>query len=126
MPERLKKLEAWLADQCGLQNFDIEPASGDASFRRYFRLSYENLAFAMKCGHGFMPYTAVDRFDIGSRSSRALDLFLRGQVRDRRWLREGVDHGRGLGAGCWSRDGSGRRSKRRRRSVSRTASAAAS
>ena len=42
MPERLKKLEAWLADQCGLQNFDIEPASGDASFRRYFRLSYEN------------------------------------------------------------------------------------
>jgi len=43
-----------------------------------FRLSYENLAFAMKCGHGFMPYTAVDRFDIGSRkiqSVRVKDVF---------------------------------------------------
>lgn len=42
MPERLKQLETWLADQCGLEKFDIKPASGDASFRRYFRLSYEN------------------------------------------------------------------------------------
>ena len=42
MPKRLKQLENWLTDQCGLDQFDLKPASGDASFRRYFRLSYEN------------------------------------------------------------------------------------
>ena len=42
MPERIKKLENWLTDQCGLKDFNLKPASGDASFRRYFRLSYEN------------------------------------------------------------------------------------
>ena len=39
MPERQQQLQNWLARQCGLDNFDIQPASGDASFRRYFRVS---------------------------------------------------------------------------------------
>jgi len=39
MPERLQQLTAWLHEECGLGNFHIEPASGDASFRRYFRVS---------------------------------------------------------------------------------------
>ncbi len=39
MPERIKKLEKWLTDQVGLPPFSLEPASGDASFRRYFRVS---------------------------------------------------------------------------------------
>ena len=37
MPERLRQLTHWLSDACGLGQVHIEPASGDASFRRYFR-----------------------------------------------------------------------------------------
>jgi glycerol-3-phosphate dehydrogenase len=43
-----------------------------------FRLSYENLAYAIKCGHDFMPYTEVNRFEIGSKkiqSVRVKDVF---------------------------------------------------
>ncbi len=39
MPERLKKLENWLKTDCGFSEYTIEPASGDASFRRYFRVT---------------------------------------------------------------------------------------
>lgn len=39
MPARLAALEAWLGDSCGLSGFRLEPASGDASFRRYFRVT---------------------------------------------------------------------------------------
>ena len=39
MPQREAQLRGWLGDCCGLDSFDLVPASGDASFRRYFRLS---------------------------------------------------------------------------------------
>ena len=39
MPERLRALEAWLRGAVGLREFTLEPASGDASFRRYFRVA---------------------------------------------------------------------------------------
>lgn len=42
MPERLKQLENWLKTDCGLQGFDLKPASGDASFRRYFRITLDD------------------------------------------------------------------------------------
>ena len=32
-----------------------------------FRAAFENLAYAMKCGHGFMPYTAANRFEISGK-----------------------------------------------------------
>lgn len=38
MPERKALLISWLQESCGLNDFSIEPASGDASFRRYFRV----------------------------------------------------------------------------------------
>ncbi|CAK0779707.1 N-acetylmuramate/N-acetylglucosamine kinase [Gammaproteobacteria bacterium] len=38
MPQRLAMLSLWLESQPGLSGCRIEPASGDASFRRYFRL----------------------------------------------------------------------------------------
>lgn len=40
MSERLTQLKAWLREQTG-QNFDLAPASSDASFRRYFRIELE-------------------------------------------------------------------------------------
>lgn len=39
MPQREAQLRQWLSDCCGLDEFDLVPASGDASFRRYFRLA---------------------------------------------------------------------------------------
>jgi len=39
MNERFAELQAWLHDDLGLATFSIVPASSDASFRRYFRVS---------------------------------------------------------------------------------------
>lgn len=41
MPERLEQLRCWLKNDIQLPDFSIEPASGDASFRRYFRVKYD-------------------------------------------------------------------------------------
>ena len=38
MPQREAQLRKWLSECCGLNEFRLVPASGDASFRRYFRL----------------------------------------------------------------------------------------
>jgi aminoglycoside/choline kinase family phosphotransferase len=38
VPQRLQQLSRWLHEQAGLVRFELEPASTDASFRRYFRV----------------------------------------------------------------------------------------
>lgn len=40
--DRLKQLERWVADHTGLSKPVIAPASADASFRRYFRLTFDD------------------------------------------------------------------------------------
>ncbi|HWR76112.1 MAG TPA: phosphotransferase, partial [Thiobacillus sp.] len=37
--ERLQALQDWAARQLGVDALDIAPASADASFRRYFRVT---------------------------------------------------------------------------------------
>ena len=39
MPQRLAQINEWLQTQLSLTNYDIQPASSDASFRRYFRIT---------------------------------------------------------------------------------------
>ena len=39
MSDRLAELQRWLHDELGLKGFSIVPASSDASFRRYFRVT---------------------------------------------------------------------------------------
>ena len=39
MPQRLRLLERWLEQSCRLPPFTLTPASSDASFRRYFRVT---------------------------------------------------------------------------------------
>ena len=39
MNERLAALNSWLSDEVGLLGYTIEAVSGDASFRRYFRVT---------------------------------------------------------------------------------------
>ena len=41
MAERLKLLHQWLREDLNLSGFSVTPASADASFRRYFRVSWE-------------------------------------------------------------------------------------
>ena len=41
MGQRLEQLKQWLTESVGLPSFSIEPASSDASFRRYFRVSFD-------------------------------------------------------------------------------------
>ncbi len=40
--ERLSRLHQWLETDLGLTGFSIAPASADASFRRYFRISWDD------------------------------------------------------------------------------------
>lgn len=42
---RLLQLTTWLQSQLGTHDFSIEPASGDASFRRYFRVCKQDGTF---------------------------------------------------------------------------------
>ena len=42
MPDRLPQLEHWLEQACGLSRFTVAPASADASFRRYFRVTLDD------------------------------------------------------------------------------------
>ena len=39
MPQRLSQINNWLQKDLGLNEYDIQPASSDASFRRYFRIT---------------------------------------------------------------------------------------
>jgi aminoglycoside/choline kinase family phosphotransferase len=45
MSERFAKLQAWLHDQPRLDAFTIVPASSDASFRRYFRVTCDRQSY---------------------------------------------------------------------------------
>jgi len=49
--------------------FRTEDASIDP-----FRASHENLAYAIECGHGFLPYTEVKGFDIGNRRIQSVQV----------------------------------------------------
>ena len=41
MPERLEALKHWLETELSFQEYTLNPASADASFRRYFRVTHE-------------------------------------------------------------------------------------
>jgi len=45
MPHRIKQLKNWLNSLPQLGEFGFEPASGDASFRRYFRIQTEDRSY---------------------------------------------------------------------------------
>ena len=45
MPERIAQLKQWLGQQPELSDFTFEPASTDASFRRYFRIFANNQSY---------------------------------------------------------------------------------
>ncbi|HEY5604836.1 MAG TPA: phosphotransferase [Gammaproteobacteria bacterium] len=46
MPQRLTQINDWLQNQLSLPAYTLAPASSDASFRRYFRITAKNAAFS--------------------------------------------------------------------------------
>jgi aminoglycoside/choline kinase family phosphotransferase len=42
MPERIELLKKWLTEVMDMRDIELYPASGDASFRRYFRMELED------------------------------------------------------------------------------------
>lgn len=44
MPQRLEQLNHWLQQKLGLGEYQIAPASADASFRRYFRVTIDGVS----------------------------------------------------------------------------------
>ncbi|MET0045532.1 MAG: phosphotransferase, partial [Candidatus Thiodiazotropha sp. 6PLUC3] len=45
MPQRIEQLKDWLNTLSGMDNYTFEPASGDASFRRYFRIGVADKSY---------------------------------------------------------------------------------
>lgn len=65
MDKRLEALKEWAAQALGAGRFDIRPASADASFRRYFRITIDHrsvIAMDAPPDKGDMhPYVAIAR-----------------------------------------------------------------
>lgn len=76
---RLERLEQWLARVFGTRDFDIRPASADASFRRYFRVTRgEQTWIAMDAPpekEDLGPYIHVAQIlaEVGVNAPRVLD-----------------------------------------------------
>jgi aminoglycoside/choline kinase family phosphotransferase len=45
MPDRVKLLKQWLEDELDFSDYSLKPASSDASFRRYFRLTHDGSSY---------------------------------------------------------------------------------
>jgi aminoglycoside/choline kinase family phosphotransferase len=47
VPERLEQLKRWLEDELSYREYTLKPASSDASFRRYFRVTHDGASFVV-------------------------------------------------------------------------------
>ena len=47
MPERLEQLKTWLDDELNFGEYTLRPASADASFRRYFRVTHTGVSYVV-------------------------------------------------------------------------------
>ena len=71
MPERLEKLKHWLETELTFSEYTLNPASADASFRRYFRVTHEGDSYiVMDAPPGkedSRPFIRISRmfFDVG-------------------------------------------------------------
>jgi aminoglycoside/choline kinase family phosphotransferase len=45
MPDRMEQLHTWICKSLGVNDYKLQPASEDASFRRYFRLQFGQQSF---------------------------------------------------------------------------------
>lgn len=79
MPERLKLLKLWLEDELDFSEYNLMPASSDASFRRYFRVTHDGSSYIVMDAppekENTRPFVTVARLllDVGVNVPEILD-----------------------------------------------------
>ena len=79
MPERLKLLKRWLEDELDFSEYNLKPASSDASFRRYFRVTNDGSSYIVMDAppekENTRPFVTVARLllDVGVNVPEILD-----------------------------------------------------
>jgi aminoglycoside/choline kinase family phosphotransferase len=79
MPERLKLLKQWLGDELDFSDYSLKPASSDASFRRYFRVTHDGSSYIVMDAppekENTRPFVTVARLflDVGVNVPEILD-----------------------------------------------------
>jgi N-acetylmuramate 1-kinase len=98
VPDRIQALRRWLQDELGFSDYGLEPASSDASFRRYFRIQRAGRSYiamdAPPQQEDCRPFIQVTRllFDLGLNvpelleSDPAQGFLLLGDLGDRPYL----------------------------------------
>ena len=100
MPQRIEALKRWLEDELDFSEYTLNPASSDASFRRYFRVTHEGTSYIVMDApperEDTRPFVTVDRllFDVGLNVPEIIDenpgegYLLLGDLGDRLYLDE--------------------------------------
>ncbi len=79
MPERIKLLKHWLEDELDFSYYNLKPASSDASFRRYFRVTQDGSSYIVMDAppekENTRPFVTIARllFDVGVNVPEILD-----------------------------------------------------
>lgn len=79
MPERLEALKHWLEEELSFREYTLKPASADASFRRYFRVSHDGSSFIVMDAppdrEDSRPFISISKlfFDVGLNVPEVID-----------------------------------------------------
>ena len=79
MPQRIEALKRWLEDELDFSEYTLNPASSDASFRRYFRVTHDGTSLIIMDAppdrEDTRPFVTVDRllFDVGLNVPEIID-----------------------------------------------------
>jgi len=79
LPERLEALKRWLEDELDFSEYTLTPASSDASFRRYFRVTHDSVSYIVMDAppdrEDTRPFVTVDKllFDVGLNVPEIID-----------------------------------------------------
>jgi aminoglycoside/choline kinase family phosphotransferase len=79
VPERLEQLKRWLESELDFNEYTLNPASADASFRRYFRVVHQGESFIVMDAppekEDSRPFISVSRmfFDVGLNVPAVID-----------------------------------------------------
>ena len=79
MPERMEALKRWLEEELSFREYTLNPASSDASFRRYFRITHNGASFIVMDApperEDSQPFVRISRLftDIGLNVPEVMD-----------------------------------------------------
>jgi aminoglycoside/choline kinase family phosphotransferase len=79
VPERLEALKHWLEEELSFREYTLNPASADASFRRYFRVCHDGSSFIVMDAppdkEDSRPFISVSKlfFDVGLNVPEVID-----------------------------------------------------